>query len=218
MARNRAGCDARFAVITVRRASALGESCRSRLSEVFVEGFGEDLRAFSKDSGVLARALEHMFVLDAFFVALVDSEVAGIAACTNADVQAIRHERKALINHLGFIRGTVAAIVFRQYFQKPPEKFGEHVATVGFVATASAYRGRGVATVLLNYVHETSPYDEFILEASDNNFPALELYERLGYREFKRIRQRHPKLSGFDYTVHLQYLKAGKDKDPIARE
>lgn len=187
----------------VKHASLLGEECRTKLSEIFVDGFGKDLRAFSRDRPTLVRALEHMFVLETFYVGLEAGEVAGIAACESGEARAIRSDRRELIRHLGLVRGTIARSVFRQYFEKPPEKAGEGVATVGFVATAPTYRGRGVATAILERIHTSLPYDEFILEVASNNTSALKLYNKLGYREYKRVKQRFPQLSGFDYLVHM---------------
>lgn len=194
-------------MIDVKLASSLGEGCRPRLSEIFVDGFGNDLKAFSRNRETLARALEHMCVLETFYVGLSGGEIVGMAACEGCEARAVRSDRRELVRHLGFVRGTIASTVFRQYFEKPPESVEEGVATVGFVATSPDYRGRGVATAILEHLHASLPYDAFILEAADNNTRAIQLYEKLGYREFKRDRQRFPKLSGFDYLVHMVYQK-----------
>lgn len=77
-------------MIEIKKANELGESTRKQISEIFVEGFGELHTFFSKDRRKLAIAFEHMFVLDVFYVALVDGEIAGITACTDRGIMLTR--------------------------------------------------------------------------------------------------------------------------------
>ena len=74
------------------------------------------------------------------------------------------------------------------------------------MATAAAYRGRGVGQGLLSHVMAAEPYSEYVLEVIDTNAPAIRLYEKLGYREFTRTPA--VKGSGFNYYV---YMKAARE-------
>jgi ribosomal protein S18 acetylase RimI-like enzyme len=77
--------------------------------------------------------------------------------------------------------------VFKREFQKPPIEIGDKIASVEFVATASKFRGKGVASAIMNYLFTFPQYNEYVLEVADTNTNAVKLYEKLGYKEFKRI-------------------------------
>lgn len=195
-------------MIEIKRASELGESARKKISEVFVDGFGEHLTYFSKDRKNLERAFEHMFVLDHFYVGIIEEEIAGITTCSNGKAPSINQSKKELIKHLGFFKGTIANIVFKREFQKPPIVTGDQIASVGFVATASKHRGKGVATAILNYLLTLPQYNEYVLQdIADTNTPAINLYEKLGYKEFIRIKQKHSKITGINYYLSMKYIK-----------
>lgn len=195
-------------MIEIRRASELGENTRKKISEIFVDGFGKELTFFSKDSKQLARALEHMFVLDVFYVAIIDGEIAGITACTNGRMTSTVSNKKELIKHLGFLKGTIASYIFKREFEKLPIEVGDRMASVEFVATASKYRGKGVATAIMNHIFTLPQYDEYVLEVADTNTNAVKLYEKLGYKEFRRIKPKHSKISGINYLVYMKYKKS----------
>jgi hypothetical protein len=88
-------------MIEIKHASELGENSKKKISEIIVDGFGKHLTFFSKDDKKLAEALEHMFVLDVFYVAMIDGEIAGITVCTNGKTSSINHNKRELIRHLG---------------------------------------------------------------------------------------------------------------------
>ena len=78
---------------------------------------------------------------------------------------------------------------------------------VEFVAVSAKYRGQGVATAIMKHIFAVTPYEVYALEVADTNTNAVKLYEKLGYTEFMRIKQKHSKQSGVDYLVYMKYLK-----------
>ncbi|WP_224768245.1 GNAT family N-acetyltransferase [Metabacillus idriensis] len=193
--------------IEIKRASELEENTKKKMSEIFVDGFGKDLTFFSKDKEKLVKDLEHTFVDDAFYCALIDGEMAGITACTNGKVSSVYLNNKELRKHLGLYKGTLAGLFLKPEFEKPPIETGNNIASVEFVATASKYRGNGVATAIMNYIFSFPHYDQYVLEVADTNTGALKLYEKLGYRELTRIKHKHSKRSGINYLVYMKYRK-----------
>lgn len=195
-------------MLEVRRADELGESARAGICAVFVDGFGEYFGYFAKDRATMVDAFAHMLVLDLFYVATIDGRPAGIAACTDGRQLSVRHDRTVLRQRLGFVKGTVADLVFRREFQKPWATTTEGVASVEFVATAAEYRGRGVATAVLNHLLALPQYREYVLEdVADTNASALALYEKLGFRECERKKVRHTKKTGINYYVSLKLVQ-----------
>ncbi|CAM3841493.1 GNAT family N-acetyltransferase [Nocardiopsis gilva] len=191
--------------IEVKRGDELGEGYRRRITEVFVDGFGDDLSFFSKDPGRLAAAVEHMLVLERFHVALIDGEPAALAALIEGDQRCVEHDARKLRSHLGWYKGIAADWVFRTQFQRPMPDPGPGRAEIGFVASSRRHRGRGAAKAVLNHLLALPQYDEYLLEdISDVNELALRLYERVGFREYKRRKVNHTRWSGINEYVSMK--------------
>ncbi|MGW4471819.1 GNAT family N-acetyltransferase [Nonomuraea sp. NPDC004354] len=197
-------------MIEVKRAADLGESYRKAITRIFVDGFGPDLSYFSKDPEKLTDALAHMLVLDLFYVGLVDGEPAGIVACTDGRQRAVRHDRRELRRHLGWLKGTIADISFKREFEKALPYAREGMASLEFVATGLNFRGQGVATAVIRHLLTLPQYDEYVLDpVADNNRPALRLYEKLGFAEFRRVRTHHAMITGIGAYVGMRLATSG---------
>lgn len=193
----------------IKKANLLGDHARKKISDIFVDGFIQWLKFFSQDREKLSRAFAHMFLLDAFYVAVVDGEIAGIAACTDGQTPSVRLKPRELRRYLGLPRGIIAGMILKNQFENHPYPFAlaPDWGSVEFVATAEKYRGKGVASAIMNYIFEDTPYSSYVLEVADTNLPAVKLYEKLGYREFTRVAQKHSKQSGVNHLVYMKYEK-----------
>lgn len=167
----------------IKRASEMGQGIRHEISDIFTEGFRQWLVYFSKDTKKLSAAFAHMFLLEYFYVAVIDGKVAGIAACTNGKSPSIRLEKKELRKHLGWVKGTIAYIVLRKELEDHPYPFHlqNDTGSVEFVATGTTYRSKGVATTIIRTIIETAPYRDYVLEVADTNTEAVKLYEKMGF-------------------------------------
>lgn len=190
-------------------ANELNEDIKMEMSKIFVDGFYQWLHFFSKDKGKLTRAFRHMFNLDVFYVAVIDGEVAGLAACTDSRIPSVRLVKKEFKKHLGWIVGTIAYSVLRREFEekKYPFEITKGMGTVEFVATSAEYRGKGVASSIISNIFEATPYNEYVLEVADTNEKAVRLYEKLGFFEFMRVKMKQSKQSGINNLLYLKYLK-----------
>lgn len=195
----------------IMRASVLGDDVRKQVSDLFVAGFMQWLQYFSKDAEKLSRAFAHMFVLDAFYVARIDGESAGIAACTDGKMPPVHIQASELRRHLGLIRGSVAAMVLKKELENHPYPFPVTPGTgsIEFVATGTSHRGKGVASGIIRHILANEPYANFILEVADTNRAAVSVYEKLGFQEFLRIAHKHSKQSGINHLVYMRREKAG---------
>ena len=193
-------------------ASEFGNDTKMKISKIFVDGFFQWLNFFSKDKDKLTKAFSHMFNLEVFFVAVIDDEIAGIAACTDGKVSSIHLESKELKKHMGFFMGTITYSVLKREFEEKsyPFEIDKGMGMVEFVATSTKFRGQGVATAIMNYIFDSTPYCVYALEVADTNINAVKLYEKLGYTEFLRIKEKHSKQSGINYLVYMKYLKNNK--------
>lgn len=196
-------------MIDIVPARELGDDAARIVSEIFVDGFGRHFTSFAKDPRRLVDAFAHTFVLDLFYVARVDGDPAGIAACTDGVQRCVESDAATMRRQLGPVRGTIAHLVFASQFSAPIADPTPRQGSIEFVATSARHRGRGVATALLTWLHELPQYDSFVLaEVADTNAAALSVYERLGYVEYERRPVRHGRFSGINAYVSLRYARA----------
>lgn len=192
------------------KVSTASHDLRPAISKIFVEGFYEWLKFFSKDKEKLARTFTHIFNPEVFYAAVENDIVLGFAACSDGTNPSVQLKQQEFRKHLGFIKGTIAYRVLRREFEEKPYPFEilPDMGAVEFVATDSQHRGRGVATQIIRYIHETTPYTTYVLEVADTNTKALKLYEKLGYHVFKSVAERHAKRSGFNFYLYMEYTKS----------
>lgn len=190
-------------------ASEFGNDVKIKISKIFVDGFFQWLHFFSKDKDKLIKAFSHMFNLDVFYIAVIDGEIAGITACTDGKVSSVHLKRQELKKHLGFFMGTITYFILKREFEEKiyPFEITKDMGMVEFVATSIKYRGQGVASAIMKHIFDSTPYDVYALEVADTNTEAVKLYEKLGYSEFLRIKQKHSKQSGVNNLVYMKCLK-----------
>jgi len=183
---------------------------RRGISEIFADGFTQWLGFFSKDSKRIAAAFAHMFVLDQFYVALYEGQVIGMAACTGGTLRSVKLDKKELREHLGFVKGSMAGIFLKKEFEAPFVNLPPSTGSIEFVGTAAEFRGQGVASQLIRHILEHTSYEGYLIEeVADTNIPAMKLYNKLGFEEYKRrqIPINRAKKIGINYLVSLRYTK-----------
>jgi ribosomal protein S18 acetylase RimI-like enzyme len=193
---------------TVIRADKLDLDVRVQMSEIFADGFTQWLVFFSKDKNKIARAFAHMFVLDQFYVAVTGNKIAGMVACTDCKTLSVRLNKKELRKHLGFFKGSIAAIVLKKEFESPFENPPPETGSIEFVGTASEFRGKGVASQIISHIIKNTAYREYLIkEVADTNTPAMNLYKKLGFEEYKRIPvpQKRAEKIGINNFIALKY-------------
>jgi ribosomal protein S18 acetylase RimI-like enzyme len=195
---------------TILKADKIDLDVRMQMSGIFAEGFSQWLGYFSKDKNKIAKAFAHMFVLDQFYVAIVNDKVAGMTACTDGKTLSVRLNKKELRKHLGFFKGSMAGIFLKKEFEAPYKKFPPNTGSIEFVGTAQEFRGQGVASQIIQYIIENTPYDDYVIEeVADTNTPAMRLYKKLGFEEYKRkpIPEKIAKKNGINNLLSLKYMK-----------
>lgn len=195
------------------RASEFSNDTKMQISKIFVDGFYQWLNYFSKDKDQLTKAFSHMFNLDVFYIAVIDGKVAGITACTDGKAQSVHLNCQELRKHLGFFMGTITYIILKREFEKKqyPFEIIKDMGMVEFVAISTNYRGQGIASAIMKHIFASTPYNVYALEVADTNTKAVKLYEKLGYSEFLRIKQKHSKQSGVNNLVYMKYVKTTID-------
>lgn len=193
--------------IVIERMSNLDKKYRKEVAQVFVDAYYDYLTFLSKDKHKLSEAFEHAFVSDVFFVALSQEKVVGILACSNNKNRALHIQKKELRKHFGFLKGTISHSFMKKNFHTPLN-YSDDTTYIESVATSTQARGKGVATLLMDYVYNQLPYTDYILEVVDTNTNAIRLYEKLDYCEFERKKAKLPKLMGFEYAIYMKKCKS----------
>jgi ribosomal protein S18 acetylase RimI-like enzyme len=74
--------------------------------------------------------------------------------------------------------------------------------------TDTKFRGKGIATAILEHFFTLPQYEDYYIEeVADINTNALNLYKRLGYQEFARIKTNHVDKTGINYMISLKCHK-----------
>ena len=189
------------------KADAVDFDVRSQITRVFVTGFYEWLCGFVNDRTKLEQLFNHMFILSRFYVAIEGDKVAAMAGYTFDGRPPVQLERYIFVRVLGFIRGHFLFCKVRRHMAREgyPFPMNKNTASIEFVASAVDFRRRGAAAGLLSYMMEDLPHETYILEVADTNKNARALYEKLGFREFKR--EKAPRKSGVNSFIYMRFVR-----------
>lgn len=177
---------------------------RRQLAEIFVAGFYDWLKYFSKSQPKLSAALEHSFRLAEFYVAVTDSQrIVAMAACPQGQ-PSLALDAKKMRDALGISRGTFAAKMLQKHLveNEYPFPLTADTGSIEFVATAPDAQGRGIAGQLIEYVIKNRPFQKYVLEVAQTNLRAVQLYTRLGFTE--KARMPASKRSGVGSYLYLE--------------
>ena len=182
---------------------------RPQMSRIFVEGFYPWIKHINEDKNLLIKVFTHIFDLEWFYIAVEDEKIAAMAACTNS-APPVKLCRKEFSQALGPLRGNISYFILRRHMMNNSMPFPicKKTGVIEFVTTAPESRKQGIGQALLSHIMATSPHDSYILEVADTNSEAMRLYERLGFKEFKRVRA--SKRSGVNAFIYMRYSAALK--------
>ncbi|WP_449354814.1 GNAT family N-acetyltransferase [Virgibacillus natechei] len=192
---------------TFKRLSDLEDAYIEQVTKLFVNGFYDELVQISKDKQKLIRLFASSLIKEHFFVALDNSQVIGITAFATKTQASQIVDKEVTIKEFGNMKGRLLASILN----KKNTHIKGNQCNIEKVATAIEYRGKGVATQLINHILSELPYDEFILEAIATNKSAVFVYKNLGFRVYKTRKQLtfHEK---FSLTERL-YMKKNRKVD-----
>ena len=52
-----------------------------------------------------------------------------------------------------------------------------------------------------------SSYEDYVLDVTDVNTAAIRCYSALGFKDFKRVKEKHSKQKGFSAKIYMRYQK-----------
>jgi ribosomal protein S18 acetylase RimI-like enzyme len=107
----------------------------------------------------------------------------------------------------GYAWGRVAALKDQIVGFGQLARWGSRTAEISDLVVSAAWRGRGIGTAIVTNLIDLARRQGFTsveIGAVESNIPALSLYERLGFTEYKRVLLDVGR--GFENVIYLRYL------------
>lgn len=182
------------------------------IAAVVAEAFGEFFERLGVAPHAMGKLLTAMVVPQRFMVARdQNNAIVGVAGWGDAQGYSIVVDQKVLRRSLGFMRGSIIGRFLQAEIQRP-HAFMPGQAQVDWVAVAKTHRGRGIAGRLLGQLLAQTDYSLYTLEVVEGNERVIPLYERLGFAQTGRLREKAARLKGFHYR-HVMACRPAQAKE-----
>jgi ribosomal protein S18 acetylase RimI-like enzyme len=166
----------------IKRATDFGDNIREKLGELYVNAFYDDvLKYFSKNKSKLIKVFACGFLLDCFYVAIIDNEIIGMVACMGKGEACIKLDLKTIVKYIGLFRGLIINFYLKQFLKGFPE-FDEKTALIEYLAIDTKHLRKGTASTLVKSLFTLTEYESYILEVIGTNEKAIKLYDKLGFK------------------------------------
>ncbi|MDO5521992.1 MAG: GNAT family N-acetyltransferase [bacterium] len=170
--------------------------------DIFLEGFGHFM-TFTKDRNAL-RTLFFRALNPVYTYAMVENEVViGILGIGTNKVRPIKFDLELCIELFGGMKGKIMCKQLNGIFQSPVVK-NDRDLYIDVLATAKPFRGKGVATRLLEHSFNLQGYTDYYIEVMSKNKNAKRLYEKKGFVEYKKKRVSPLALKGYGYPILMK--------------
>lgn len=189
--------------INIRQAT---EDDRSDIALCIAEGFKKDFDVLCKNTHTVATAISTGIQISKFYVTESENEIVGVMAISDCNGRAVATDIASYKKNFGFIKGNIANLVLKEEFESPLD-YPPTTGYIEFVAVRNTYQRKGIATTMLKESIIQSFYGDYVLDVTDVNTAAIRCYSALGFKEFKRIKEKHSKQKGFSAKIYMRYQK-----------
>lgn len=182
------------------------ETDRNNIALCIAEGFEKDFSVLCRDTQKVADAIASGLHIERFYVADSNDDIAGVMAISDCNGRAASVNKKSLKKHLGFLKGTIGALVLKDEFEGQLD-YPVSTGYIEFVAVRKKYRRQGIAAAMLKESMLLTDYQDFVLDVTNVNDNAIQCYTKTGFEEFKRIPEKHGKQKGFSEKIYMRYCR-----------
>ncbi len=189
--------------INIRQAT---ENDRSDIALCIAEGFKKDFDVLCKNTHTVATAISTGLQISKFYVAESENEVVGVVAISDCNGRAATTDIASYKENFGFFKGSIANLVLKEEFESPLD-YPPTTGYIEFVAVRNSHQRKGIATSMLKESMIQSSYEDYVLDVTDVNPAAIRCYSALGFKEFKRAKEKHSKQKGFSAKIYMKYQK-----------
>lgn len=187
--------------INIRQAN---ENDRSDIALCIAEGFKKDFDVLCKNTHTVATAINTGIQISKFYVAESQNKVVGVVAISDCNGRAVVTDISSYKKNFGFIKGNIANLVLKEEFESSLD-YPPTTGYIEFVAVRNTHQRKGIATFMLKESMTQSSYEDYVLDVTDVNTAAIRCYSALGFKEFKRVEEKHSKQKGFSAKIYMRY-------------
>ena len=195
-------------IVTVRRGT---DADRRGIAETVVEGFYEHFSHLGKSVEKLVNTVEAGVHRHRFMVAenVSTGEIVGTVGCADETGYPIEVVPEAVRRNFGRVRGLLAPYFIREEFYRPA-RLEPGRGHIDIVAVKKKARGQKLSARMIQAWIESGLHERLTLDVIAGNERVLPIYEALGFREYRRPKEKRGWLKGFDYRYDLE-LFTGKE-------
>ena len=172
------------------------------VADIFIEGFGHFMK-FTKDREVLRTLIYHAINPNWTYVFVEEEQVLGFIALATNKIRPIKFDREVCVKLFGKFKGNVLCKEINAIFQSKVVKEDTDLY-IDVLATSEQYRGKGVASRLLEYSFRLTGYTNYYIEVMSKNIVAKSLYEKIGFVDYKISRFSPLAFKGFGYPIKMK--------------
>jgi ribosomal protein S18 acetylase RimI-like enzyme len=183
--------------------SELNEEAVHKAVEICVDGFYDIFSVFSKDKNILVELFKDSFDYDMTYVCLCNNEAVGFLGIANSVKRAANKMRETTFEKLFGKKGKMMFKFSTPGLLKPRLKF-DNVIEIDYLATASHFKGKGVATHLLEFVFNNFNYEYCELVVFSKNPNAIRLYEKVGFKQINVVIDLIPMFMGLGKKIIMK--------------
>jgi len=170
---------------------------------VFVEGFYNTLKSFTKDKEKMHRLFQNAFDCEMTYAYLQGSEVVGFLGLANHQKRPTKLSKETFVEVLGGFAGKMAYKSASAAMEKIKVHHPGEVC-IDFIAVHPEHRSRGIGKKLVEYVRDNLGYRYIWLEVSSKNPRGIAFYEREGFKKVSVKTSLLVVLSGFGKMITMR--------------
>ncbi len=189
--------------INIVKLSELDNEYKEMAVHLFVDSFYNMYTSLTKDKNVLQELFLYSLDFSLVYVAIYENSVAGFMGIAHNIKRTMHFDKIKCIELFGKVKGIIVYKQLGYILEKPNVKNDKDVC-IDYLATDSSYRGKGVATKLIEYACNKLGYDECYIEVLSSNITAKSLYEHTGFIEYKRLYSPVTLMRGFGYISKMK--------------
>ena len=177
---------------------------KNKIALLITNGFEEYFNILGKKKSKIVFAIEDSIQIEKFYVVEYQQQVIGTLALTDKLGRAITVDEKAYKKHFGFFKGIIASLLLKETFTRPLTNI-EANGYIEFLTIEKQYRGKGIAHQFLKYVIKQEDYHTYIVDVTNTNTYAISCYQKTGFQEFRRVKEKHGRQKGFNERIYMKY-------------
>ena len=175
---------------------------KEEVIEIFLEGFGHFM-TFSKDKEELKRLLLSAMNPEYTLACVEEDKVLGIIGIATNRIRPIKFEKSVCVELFGRWKGIILCKEMNLIFQSKVVKKDTDLY-IDFLTTAKNARGKGIATLLINYSFHLPGYKEYYIEVLSENVNAKRLYEKMNFVAYKKCPHSFIARMGYGYPIKMK--------------